>query len=169
MMSPSFPRGLVVAGLLAAAVIPAVGAVAVLAAFDAPADPGDSAARDAIGLLSAPLMLGSLACVAVIAGYRMLPPRPPNWRALIAPALTVGLLLVVLSQVFTFFVPRLVGLAELAGSLASGFVALAWLSLSFQTLLLGAAWVRVREARGRPGSALLDGAAAPAEPGAGRE
>ena len=42
-------------------------------------------------------------------------------------------------------VPRLVGVAALAGSLASAFIALAWLSFTFQALLYGAAWVRVRD------------------------
>ena len=41
--------------------------------------------------------------------------------------------------------PRLVGVAALAGSLASAFIALAWLSFTFQAILYGAAWVRVRD------------------------
>ena len=53
--------------------------------------------------------------------------------------------MVILSQIFTFLVPRLVGVAALAGSLASAFIALAWLSFTFQALLYGAAWVRVRD------------------------
>ena len=56
-----------------------------------------------------------------------------------------------LSQIFTFLVPRLVGVAALAGSLASAFIALAWLSFTFQALLYGAAWVRVRDECGEPG------------------
>jgi uncharacterized BrkB/YihY/UPF0761 family membrane protein len=80
----------------------------------------------------------------------------------------VGLALVVLSQVFTFLVPRLVGVAALAGSLASAFIALAWLSFGFQALLYGAAWVRVRE-DGIPARLPLGGAAPAAEPGGGGE
>lgn len=163
-------RGFILVGLIAVAVIPVIGTVALLAAFDALADTQGSPARGALRLLSAPLFLVVLACSAVIVGYRMLPPSPPQWRALIIPAVTVGALLVILSQAFAFLVPRLVGVAELAGSLASGFVTLAWLSFSFQALLLGAAWVRVRDeglAGAGSGSALLDGAAAPTEPGAG--
>ena len=41
--------------------------------------------------------------------------------------------------------PLLVGAARLAGSLATAFIALAWLSFTFQALLYGAAWVRVRD------------------------
>jgi uncharacterized BrkB/YihY/UPF0761 family membrane protein len=80
----------------------------------------------------------------------------------------VGIAIVVLSQVFITLVPRLVGVAALAGSLASAFVALAWLSFTFQALLVGAAWVRVRdEATDQAESAGLGGPAAPAEPGGG--
>ena len=46
-------------------------------------------------------------------------------------------MIVVLSQVFVALVPRLVGVAALAGSLASAFIALAWLSFTFQALLYG--------------------------------
>jgi hypothetical protein len=94
-------------------------------------------------------------------------------------------------------VPRLVGVAALAGSLASAFIALAWLSFSFQALLYGASWVRIREhgvavpdvtpeesaaieesteieagtspATEAEGSGALGGPAAPAEPGVRRE
>ena len=69
-----------------------------------------------------------------------------------------------------FLVPRLVGVAALAGSLASAFIALAWLAFGFQALLYGAAWVRVREEGVRPpGLAGLGGPAAAAEPGGGGE
>ena len=82
----------------------------------------------------------------------------------------VGIAIVVLSQIFVALVPRLVGVAALAGSLASAFIALAWLSFTFQALLYGAAWVRVRdEAADRVGSEGLGRSAAPAEPSGGRE
>lgn len=163
-------RGFIVVGLIAAIVVAIIGTIALLAAFDALTDTRGSLARGALELLSAPPVLAVVACLAVIIGYRNLPTRPPRWRALVIPAVIVGAILVVLSQAFAFLVPRLVGVAELAGSLASAFVTLAWLSFSFQALLLGAAWVRVRDeglAGAGSGSALLDGAAAPTEPGAG--
>jgi uncharacterized BrkB/YihY/UPF0761 family membrane protein len=113
-----------------------------------------------------------IAIVAVLIVYRWLPPKTPSWRAAWLPAVVVGIAIVVLTQVFTFLVPRLVGVAALAGSLASAFIALAWLSFGFQALLYGAAWVRVREhgAPAKPapiGSAPLGGPATPAEPGVG--
>ena len=92
-----------------------------------------------------------------------------------APAIVAGLGIYLLAQVFLFVAPRIVGVAALVGPLATAFIALAWLSFSFQILLLGAAWVRVRDDAGTAAeesaeeeSALL-GPAAPAEPSGGGE
>ena len=76
-----------------------------------------------------------------------------------------------LTQAFTFLIPRLVGVAALAGSLATAFIALAWLSFLFQAMLYGAAWLKVREderlAVATPSA--LERPAATAEPGGGGE
>jgi uncharacterized BrkB/YihY/UPF0761 family membrane protein len=118
---------------------------------------------------SLPVMIG-LAIGVVLVVYRTLPPVAPSWGSAVVPAVIVGVAIVILTQIFTFLVPRLVGVAALAGSLASAFVALAWLSFTFQALLYGAAWVRVREEERRAaGSAALGGAAPPAELGGGGE
>ena len=170
-------RGFLVVGLIVTVVIAVIGTVALLAVFDAMTGNRGSQAQAVLAPLSSPLAPWVVACLAVAICYRTLPPRSPTWRALLIPAAIVATLLTVLSQAFTLLVPRLVGVAELAGSLASGFVVLAWLSLSFQALLLGAAWVRVRDQPPRSwagagagrGSASLQGAAAPAEPGTGGE
>jgi membrane protein len=126
-----------------------------------------------VGLLNSPVVLVVLASLVVLLVYRAVPPRTPTWQAAGIPAATVGAVTVVLSRAFVFLVPRLVGVDALAGSLASAFVTLAWLSLTFQTLLLGAAWVRVRDEGGggdvAARSAALERAAAPAESGGGRE
>ena len=75
-----------------------------------------------------------------------------------------------LTQAFTFLAPRLVGVAALAGSLATAFIALAWLSFLFQALLYGAAWVKVRRrTSGDARSGDLGGPAPAAEPGGGGE
>lgn len=167
-------RGLLAVGVLAVAVIGLIAGLVSLAAIDTISGTEGSLARVVTGLLGTPPTLLVAISAIVVVGYRTLPPRPPRWRALFIPAVTVGAILVVLSQVFTILVPRLVSVAELAGSLASVFVALAWLSFSFQALLLGAAWVRVRDAGagsdpgGRDqtgGSATLERPAAAAEPG----
>jgi uncharacterized BrkB/YihY/UPF0761 family membrane protein len=108
-----------------------------------------------------------------LATYRALPAATPRWRSAVVPAVVVGIAIAILSQVFTVLVPRLVGVAALAGSLASAFIALAWLSFTFQALLYGAAWVRVNEeladGKASAASASLGAPAAPAEPGGGGE
>lgn len=160
-------RGLVTMAVLAVVVLAVIATIGVSAAPDAVEDAETSPMRDLVGLVASPPALVVVACLAVILAYRLVPPRKPGWRALLIPATLVGVVLVLFSQVFTFLVPRLVGAAELAGSVASAFVALAWLSFSFQVLLLGAAWVRVRDAD--VPSAALESAAATAESGVGRE
>jgi membrane protein len=115
------------------------------------------------------LILLGIAVVLVI--YRWLPPGKPAWRSIWLPAVVAATVIVLLSQAFVFLAPRLVGVAALVGSLATAFIALAWLSFSFQALLYGAAWVRVRDIRrrgDRPGSA-LGSPAATTESGGGGE
>jgi membrane protein len=169
--------GFATVGVLGAVIVVVVAGIGALAALEALIDTQDSLASGTIEILTWPPTLALAACVAVAMAYRRLPPRSPAWRALLIPALVVGAALVVLSQAFSYLAPRLVGFADLAGPLASGFAALAWLSFSFQAFLLGAAWVRVRDER-RPsstgegqavGSADLEGAAPAAEPGRRRE
>ncbi len=117
-------------------------------------------------LASVPVVT-AIGVVAIAVVYRVVPPRSPSWSAIWLPALVAGIATVALSQLFLFVAPRLIGAALVAGSLATAFIALAWLSFTFQALLLGAAWVRVRDDRSVEGggSSALAGAAAPAEPG----
>jgi membrane protein len=167
-------RGFIVVGLIAVVVVGAIGSLSLLAAIDTLSGREGSLARATLETLGSPPVLALAASIVVVLGYRTLPPSSPTWRAIVIPGAIVGVILVILAQAFTLIVPWLVGVADLAGSLASGFVALAWLSFSFQALLLGGAWVRVRDA-GRPtasdaaaaaaGSAGLERAAPAAEPG----
>ena len=102
----------------------------------------------------------------VLAIYVVVPPRSPSVRSAAVPAIVAGIGVYLLAQVFLFLAPRIVGVAALAGSLATAFIALAWLSFSFQILLVGAAWVRVRDEAGSAAEeSALPGAAPPAEPG----
>ncbi|MES1239551.1 MAG: YhjD/YihY/BrkB family envelope integrity protein, partial [Chloroflexota bacterium] len=82
---------------------------------------------------------------ATILVYRIVPRPSPAWRATILPGITIGLVLTLVARVFAFLAPRLIGTAALIGTLATVFAALAWLALSFQAILVGAAWVRERE------------------------
>jgi membrane protein len=88
--------------------------------------------------------------------YRIVPVQAPPWRAVLVPGLAAGIALTILASVFVFVAPRLIGAAAFIGTLATAFAALAWLSLSFQALLFGAAWVRDRAARQAPSGARTD-------------
>lgn len=163
-------RGLLVVAILVVAIVGFIVLAAVASAFEA-MGPGRSPVLSTVtGLMGSIPFLTALSVMAVLVVYRTLPPRAPGWRAVVLPSIVVGIAVVILSQVFTFLVPRLVGVAALAGSLASAFIALAWLSFGFQALLYGAAWVRVRDEWGRPnGLGGLGSAAPPAELGGGGE
>ena len=106
-----------------------------------------AAMRPVRSLLTSPLTIFVFGVAAVAIAYRVLPPRAPRWRSILPAAVLVGIAVTLLTQLFTALVPFLVGVAAIAGSLASAFVALAWLSFSFQALLYGASWVRVAELR----------------------
>lgn len=114
-----------------------------------------------IALGAAPPVLTVLALALV---YRAVPVPAAPWRAVWLPAVIAGSATVVLAQVFVYLAPRLIGAAALLGTIAAVFAALAWLGLSFQALLLGAAWVREREPDPGPG-----GAAGPAVQGPNAE
>ena len=102
------------------------------------------------GVITSPPVVLLLTIGVVLAVYVILPPRSPSWRIASVPAAVAGLAIYILAQVFLFAAPRIVGVAAFAGALATAFIALAWLSFTYQALLLGAAWVRVRldEAKG---------------------
>lgn len=163
-------RGLLVVALIAAAIVAFVVLVSFAGLIDAIV-PGDfPLARLTISVVRSIPFLAAVAALVVLFTYHELPPTAPRWRSTLVPAIVVGIVIVILSQVFVELVPRLVGVAALAGSVASAFVALAWLSFTFQALLYGAAWVRVRdESADKAESDGLGGTAAPAEPGGGGE
>src|SRR5262245_30044889 len=93
----------------------------------------------ALGLLPVLVTIG-----ATILVYRVVPVPAPPWGAVVVPGIAVGIAFTVVARLFAYLAPRLIGAAALLGTLATAFAALAWLSLSFQALLLGAAWVRDR-------------------------
>lgn len=75
---------------------------------------------------------------------RFVPARRVPTRALLVPATVAAVVLAAFTQLFTFLAPRLVGVAALYGAFVAVFALLAWLSVGFNVLLLGAAWTRVR-------------------------
>lgn len=144
-------RGLVWVALLVAAVVGVVALGSIAALADALTPDGLGAGRFVrLVLGSVPgQMLLAIGVLAIL--YRWVPPRRPGWQAILPPAVIAAIVIVVLTQVFVFLAPRLVGIAAVVGTLATVFFALAWFSFSFQALLLGAAWVKVRSGppRGR--------------------
>jgi len=98
---------------------------------------------DARGLLS-PALAAAVLVLGTLAVYRIVPARHVTWSAAIPPALIVGTLVAGLTQAFSFVAPRLIGSAALFGAFVAVFAAMIWMSLVFQLLLIGAAWVRER-------------------------
>jgi uncharacterized BrkB/YihY/UPF0761 family membrane protein len=88
-----------------------------------------------------------VAIVAVVIVYRYVFEIHPSWSATWRPAWVVALILTVVARVFVYIAPRLIGAAATIGALATAFAALTWLGISFQAILLGAAWVSVRAER----------------------
>lgn len=109
--------------------------------------PEDAAVRGLVRtLLQAGTPIGSFVLFVVVVSlvYRFVPPQRPPVRAFLRPAILVGLALALFTQLFTFIAPRLVGYAALFGAFVAVFAILAWLSISFNVLILGASWTRVR-------------------------
>lgn len=157
-MGGTHSRGLLAQNLGAlVAVALMIGAIllsTVLSGFLAFLEAGEATGEFPILGVGLAIGLGLLPVVATIGAtilvYRIVPTPAPPWRAIIVPGITVGLALTVVARVFAFLAPRLIGAAALIGTLATAFAALAWLALSFQALLLGAAWVRDRADRSLP-------------------
>ena len=150
-------RGLLVSNLAAigavilmVAVIPASAVLSALVAF---LEVGEELGIIQVAGAALSLALGVLPVIATLFAmvlvYRIVPRPTPSWHAVILPGITVGLTLTVVARLFAFLAPKLIGAAALIGTLTV-FAALAWLALSFQAILIGAAWVRDRGERMTP-------------------
>ena len=80
----------------------------------------------------------------VLAVYLLIPAAPPSWRAALPAAILAGLGIGLLTQLFGILAPWLVGGLLAFGVIATVFAVLIWLNLSYQMLLFGAAWARIR-------------------------
>ncbi len=139
-------RGLVVSALLVAIPVAAIGIGSVLSWLLDLAPSGveiGGLLRTSIQVLS-PFVSVVVFVLATTVVYRYVPARSVPMRALGLPALLAGLVLAGIAQVFAFVAPRLAGTAALFGAFVAVFAVLAWLSISFNVLLLGASWTRVR-------------------------
>jgi uncharacterized BrkB/YihY/UPF0761 family membrane protein len=90
--------------------------------------------------------LGALVVlVAVVLGiFLLVPTAPPSVRAALPPAVLAGLGIGLLTNLFGLLAPWLIGGLLAFGLIATVFAALIWLNLSYQILLYGAAWARLR-------------------------
>jgi len=77
--------------------------------------------------------------------FRFVPGNRVPMRAWRLPAVLVAIVLASFAQAFTFLAPRLTHTAAIYGTLVAFFAILVWLSISFNVLLFGASWTRVRE------------------------
>ncbi len=139
-------RGLLVSALLVATPVAALIGGSVLSWLLDLAPAGVAVGgivRGALQIVS-PLTSFVVFVVGTIVVYRFVPARRVPMRALMTPAAAVGLVLAAFAQVFTFLAPRLAGTAALFGAFVAVFAVLGWLSISFNVLLLGACWTRVR-------------------------
>ena len=156
---------LIVTVAIAAAIVTA--SVHAILAQDLPAGPAGDAARVAFAI-GFPLLAIAMVIGAVALLYRLVPNTHVPWRSLRAPAILAGLVIAIIAELFVFIAPRLVGALQVFGGAVAVFAALAWLSWSFQALLVGAAWTRIRmpadsvSAGPRPEEVTPEGTAAPA-------
>ena len=86
----------------------------------------------------------SVMVIVVLALYMLVPAAPPSWRAALLPAIAAGVGIGLLTSLFSFLTPWLIGGLLAFGIIATVFGALIWLSFSYQILLYGAAWARLR-------------------------
>ncbi len=86
----------------------------------------------------------SVMVLVVLALYLLVPASPPSWRAALPPAIAAGVGIGLLTSLFSLLTPLLIGGLLAFGIIATVFGALIWLSFSYQILLYGAAWARIR-------------------------
>jgi YihY family inner membrane protein len=105
-----------------------------------------------------PLAALGVIVLVVWAMYLLVPAAPPSWRAALPPAIAAGIGIGLLTSLFSALTPWLIGGLLAFGVIATVFGALIWLSLSYQILLYGAAWARIRrDAEIRDGKAKTAG------------
>lgn len=138
-------RGLAVSGILVGAIVGSVVLGTVTALVDSILPPDVLpivSALTSIAFALAPILLyvGGVGAI-----YRWVPPATVPWRYAGRPTFVVALSLALLSNVFVTIQGRLLGALELFSGFVVVLATMIWLSLGFQLLLLGAAWVRVRQ------------------------
>lgn len=139
-------RGLFVSGLLVALPIAAISVGSALSWLLDLAPAGvaiEGAVHTNVQLLTPVVAIGVFILVTSVV-YRFVPARHVPVSAFLVPAVLSGLLLGAFAQLFAYIAPRLAGTAALFGAFVAVFGILAWLSISFNVLMLGACWTWVR-------------------------
>jgi uncharacterized BrkB/YihY/UPF0761 family membrane protein len=138
-------RGFAVTGILVGAIVGSVvlGTITALVDTILPLDalPFVRAVLSfGFGLMPILLYIASVGAI-----YRWVPPAPVPWRYAGRPTIVAALTLALLSNLFVAIEGRLLGALELFSGFVVVLATMIWLSLGFQVLLLGAAWIRVRQ------------------------
>jgi membrane protein len=138
-------RGLVSVLLLVGGLISGIAIRAIQAVVTANLDVGPAGeAGRTVSAVVFPVATVALIVAVVVVVYRIVPNEKVPIAVLALPALLVGLVLTVLTELLVTIAPFLAGALSIFGGVADVFVALAWLHLAFQVLLIGAAWTRLR-------------------------
>jgi membrane protein len=139
-------RGILVTFLFVGLPIAAVIAVSIASWLLEVAPDQERAEGFASALLQVASPLGSflLFVGTVSLVYRFVPAERVPVRAFLRPAILVGIVLALFTQLFAFIAPRMFGWMAVYGTFVAVFALLAWLSIGFNLLLLGASWTRVR-------------------------
>ncbi len=106
----------------------------------------DVAGLDLLGAVAIGVGVATLAALLV---YVLVPPDGASIREASLPALLAGLIIGLLTSLFSWLAPVIVGQWLTLGVVGSVFIALVWFSLVFQVLLYGAAMARLRRDRAR--------------------
>ncbi len=105
---------------------------------------------DGLLTLVSPIITIVAASLICLACYRLVPVEPPQLRDAAPAALLAGIFIGVLTALFGLFASWLFGgLLALGATLASVFLALVWFGYTFQALLYGAAYARLRATSAR--------------------
>ena len=152
-------RGVVLTAMLVVAPLGAL-LVGSLAGWIIESAPGGLAG--ALWQLATPIGSFLLFVTGTLMVFRFVPGSRLPVRSYARPAILVGLALAAFAQIFTVIAPLMTRVASIYGPFVAAFALLAWLSISFNVLLFGASWARVRAlALGHPGAHSAD----PTDPG----
>jgi uncharacterized BrkB/YihY/UPF0761 family membrane protein len=102
-----------------------------------------------IGALAGVAASVTVAFLAALVAYSVIPPDGASLRQASLPAIAVGVAVGLFTSLFAWIAPLLVRQWSTLGLVGDVFIALVWFKLVFQALMYGAAFARLRRDRGR--------------------